>query len=693
MSDEDPELARLAKAAGWGLLSASSLVFGAIVGIARLPSSKVRATLMAFGGGALIEALSIELFAHILHVAHENHNKSLVFLAVGSAIVGGLVFATLDHILNSQGAFLRSAATLHTRIGDLRNALTRRLVQRLRLVPMFETLPEASLHKLARSMVRERYNTGDVIFRGLRSDSSVYFLLTGKVELTLRTRYGTEDNFVDADIPEERNPEKLDSITVEKRKSPQVHNREEEVLDNFILRPNDVFGEMALLTGLSLDAEAVALMPTRVLQIPPTALHRLLASNHHAQNFVMMMAGERLRESDVFRNCSPSSVARLVSFMNQVELYEGDVLFYDVDSLCPIYFVVLGRVEVRYGGKRSGARIVSSQELLGTEHLVFGEAMCARATALERTTVLQISRADIDKLCDKDQNFRQTLLRSVTAASLSGDEAPVGISGVELSLELEKVAQNGTAPKHCKPPATGFLKPASPKPPGLTFEELGWLHLERENTGDNKPSHSGTGTPDASWERERAEDFEDLENGGDQIVEGSLLLGEEDLLNDPKALDGHGHGGVLAAKMIWLGILLDSVPESVVLGILVTTASSSSLITFACGVFLANFPEAMSSSGIMRAHGMKRGVIIAMWFSITVVTGLGAGLGAYCFPPGSEKSPKTQSIIACIEGCCGGAMLCMIANTVLPEAFEQGGNVVGMSTLIGFLVALTVSAL
>ena len=41
----------------WGLFSASSLVIGATVGIVRLPSKVFRAALMAFGGGALIEAL------------------------------------------------------------------------------------------------------------------------------------------------------------------------------------------------------------------------------------------------------------------------------------------------------------------------------------------------------------------------------------------------------------------------------------------------------------------------------------------------------------------------------------------------------------------------------------------------------------------------------------------------------------
>merc|ERR1719409_2537691 len=143
--------------------------------------------------------------------------------------------------------------------------------------------------------------------------------------------------------------------------------------------------------------------------------------------------------------------------------------------------------------------------------------------------------------------------------------------------------------------------------------------------------------------------------------------------------------------MIWLGILIDSVPESVVMGIMVNTSSRSALITFVCGVFLANFPEAMSSAGTMYEHKMRPSVIMLMWTSTTVCTGIGAFVGALAFPPGSKDDPVIAKGIACIEGLCGGAMLCMIANTVLPEAFEQGGNVTGLSTLLGFLSAIAIS--
>ena len=121
---------------------------------------------------------------------------------------------------------------------------------------------------------------------------------------------------------------------------------------------------------------------------------------------------------------------------------------------------------------------------------------------------------------------------------------------------------------------------------------------------------------------------------------------------------------------IWLDNLLDAIPESLVLGTTVVSAGTLSWPLLA-GIFLANFPEAMSSSGIMRTAGLRVRTILIMWGSIVVVGGLCAGIGNL-FLVG--LSGTTRGII---EGTAAGAMLVMIAETMLPEAFERGGAVVG----------------
>lgn len=146
------------------------------------------------------------------------------------------------------------------------------------------------------------------------------------------------------------------------------------------------------------------------------------------------------------------------------------------------------------------------------------------------------------------------------------------------------------------------------------------------------------------------------------------------------------------AMAIWLGMALDGIPESLVIGMLVLTASVEGVslsLAFIVGVFLANFPEAMSSAVTMKSGGMKVPRIFWMWFSLTVLTAVGALVGALILP----ANPVGWQVwgVFSIEGLAGGAMLTMITQTMLPEAFERGGGaVVGLSTLGGFLAAMSV---
>lgn len=165
----------------------------------------------------------------------------------------------------------------------------------------------------------------------------------------------------------------------------------------------------------------------------------------------------------------------------------------------------------------------------------------------------------------------------------------------------------------------------------------------------------------------------------------SISVTEKDLNQEIKE---HAGGG--AALAIWLGIALDGIPESLIIGILVVIAAASGTsisMAFIVGVFLANLPEAMSSAVTMKRQGSGFGRIFWMWMSLCVMTGLGALVGAWIFPAHPEGT--LLYVISGIEGIAGGAMLTMIAETMLPEAFEQGGGtIVGLSTLIGFLAAL-----
>jgi zinc transporter ZupT len=147
---------------------------------------------------------------------------------------------------------------------------------------------------------------------------------------------------------------------------------------------------------------------------------------------------------------------------------------------------------------------------------------------------------------------------------------------------------------------------------------------------------------------------------------------------------------------VWLGILLDGIPESIVIGAglfgLLAGSSQplesvgfSDVIPYAliAGLFLSNFPEALSSSANMLAQGWNRRRIFGMWFALMVTTAVGAGAGYLLAGVLSE----TWLVMA--EGMAAGAMLTMIAGAMLPEAAAMGRpNAVGLSTLAGFLTAI-----
>jgi zinc transporter ZupT len=139
------------------------------------------------------------------------------------------------------------------------------------------------------------------------------------------------------------------------------------------------------------------------------------------------------------------------------------------------------------------------------------------------------------------------------------------------------------------------------------------------------------------------------------------------------------HGN--ASLAIWLGIMLDGIPESIVIGSSLLLNSSMSLSLLA-GLFISNFPEALSSSVGMKKQKMSNIKIFLMWTSIMLVTGIGAYAGNIFF---ENVSP---GIYALVDGLAAGAMLTMIAETMLPEAFHIGGSVTGLSALAGFLVTL-----
>jgi len=167
----------------WGIISAVSLPIGAVLGVWAKPSQKVTSSLMAFGGGALLFALTIELFAHSLHLSHEGHDKLIIVSTMIGAIAGGLIFELLNRILNSKGAFLRKASLLKRHIQIKKNHNARKMIKSLSNIKFLHQLPPEDITQLMQFIKIRKYHHGDLIITQGNDGMELYFILKGKVEV------------------------------------------------------------------------------------------------------------------------------------------------------------------------------------------------------------------------------------------------------------------------------------------------------------------------------------------------------------------------------------------------------------------------------------------------------------------------------------------------------------------------------
>ena len=150
-----------------------------------------------------------------------------------------------------------------------------------------------------------------------------------------------------------------------------------------------------------------------------------------------------------------------------------------------------------------------------------------------------------------------------------------------------------------------------------------------------------------------------------------------------KSMGGKQAGGVALA--IVLGIVLDGIPESAVIGVDLRSGEEIG-VAFIAAVFLSNLPEAAAASTGLAASGWRTGRIYLLWAGVALVSGLAAALGYVVV--GGAGPDATAFILAFAAG----AILTMLADTMMPEAFEQGGKAAGLFTTLGFALAFAISS-
>ncbi|MFC6663314.1 ZIP family metal transporter [Deinococcus multiflagellatus] len=141
-----------------------------------------------------------------------------------------------------------------------------------------------------------------------------------------------------------------------------------------------------------------------------------------------------------------------------------------------------------------------------------------------------------------------------------------------------------------------------------------------------------------------------------------------------------------AASAIVLGSLMDGVPESVAIGVGLLAGGKVGWV-FLAAVFLSNIPESLSASVGLKRAGHAPLHILGMWSAIALLSAVAAGLGF------TLLRHADANLVAGIQAFAAGAILTMLSSTMLPEAYEEGGAVIGLATTCGFLAAFTLSHL
>jgi CRP-like cAMP-binding protein len=591
-----------------GLVSACSLPLGAITSRFWTPDDRTTAILMAFGGGALLAALTIDLVGSALESGHFNT------LAVG-AVLGGVLFVLLNQVVNDYGGFLRKASTTVYHLRRKEHQRIRRIAGQIGRADLLADLSRWDYKALAPSVRHLDVPRGSAIYQAGDPADALYIVASGTVELH-----------------DPRDPA-----------APPEH-----------IARNEAFGWLSCVTGAPTSNTAVAASPVALWVIPKAAVdalvlnspefiqrvHRLLRSPETLRYLVTRQGmaeaeakgwldtaaqtllacgripaavpvrrkrGElrdrlaRIRRFPLIHGLPPEEQEQFMDRLIHKVHRRGEHFFHQGEPASRMFFIEQGRVTlIDPGARHREPLFLQADDAFGGQSLITGARHTMTAVATEDTSVWELRRQDLDDLVRTAPSFAQRLRAFV------GEGEAAAYLRERQHFSPDKVER--------------------------------WCRMAQRELAARAPLPAA-----AAMHREHQ----------------------------------HNAGAPFA---IFLGITLDGIPESLVIGASMINAQVS--ISLIVGLFLSNYPEALSSSVGMRQQGMSFRRVLAMWTALMLITGVGAAAGSQFFIGADPHA------FALIEGLAAGAMLTMIAETMLPEAYFKGGSVVGLSTLAGFLVAI-----
>lgn len=166
---------------------------------------------------------------------------------------------------------------------------------------------------------------------------------------------------------------------------------------------------------------------------------------------------------------------------------------------------------------------------------------------------------------------------------------------------------------------------------------------------------------------------------------GAFTFYFSDKLISKMGAQSSANNGLQHSKLIVpmvLAIILDGIPESIVIGLGLFEGGTISIAMLAA-VFISNLPEAIAGSSGMKSDGWSKRKITLLWLFIVLVCSLATVAGFSLFTNTTEKW------LSFIQAFAGGAILMMLANSMIPEAYEHGGKHAGLATVLGFFLSVS----
>ena len=182
--------------------------------------------------------------------------------------------------------------------------------------------------------------------------------------------------------------------------------------------------------------------------------------------------------------------------------------------------------------------------------------------------------------------------------------------------------------------------------------------------------------------------FEESFRAGGAWLSGIGLLGGAATFVVADVLLDHyiaGGGSGVSAFALLAGVTLDGIPENMALGISLLETSSSGALALLVAIFASNLPEALGGAVGMREQGRSKVFAIGVWTATAILLAAAVVIGKGTFE-GMSGEP-----LAVLLSFAGGAVLASLADTLMPDAYREGGPLVAFATAAGFLLSFLIS--